>query len=125
MILSYFAFRYYPEKRAAEHFFDALVAGDANTAYQIWKPGASYEMKDFLADWGPEGYYGPVKSYKIMKVTPPVEAPMRWRCKTRNQPVCADAGYSDAGKKPQDEGVERLGADERQVFQFPSIKVQS
>ena len=27
------AFRYYPEKRAAEHFFDALVAGDTATAY--------------------------------------------------------------------------------------------
>ena len=31
-------------------------------------------MKDFMADWGPEGYYGPVKSYKIMKVSSPVGA---------------------------------------------------
>ena len=23
----------------------------------------------FLADWGPEGYYGPVKSYEIMRAT--------------------------------------------------------
>lgn len=74
VILSYFAFRYYPEKRAVEHFFDALVVGNANTAYQIWKPGASYEMKDFLADWGPEGYYGPVKSYKILKAGAPLKA---------------------------------------------------
>ena len=71
ILILYFAFRYYPEKRAAEHFFDALVAGDTATAYQLWKPGASYQMKDFLADWGPEGYYGPVKSYKIKKVTSP------------------------------------------------------
>lgn len=74
VILSYFAFRYYPEKRAVGHFFDALVAGDPNTAYQIWKPGASYEMKDFLADWGPEGYYGPVKSYKVLKASAPLQA---------------------------------------------------
>src|SRR2546429_558436 len=25
--------------------------------------------RDFLADWGPEGYYGPVKSYEILKAT--------------------------------------------------------
>jgi hypothetical protein len=74
IVLLYFAFRYYPEKRAAEHFFDALVAGDTSTAYQLWKPGASYAMKDFMADWGPEGYYGPVKSYKIVKVSSPAGA---------------------------------------------------
>lgn len=74
VILSYFAFRYYPEKRAVGHFFDALVAGDPSSAYQIWKPGASYEMKDFLADWGPEGYYGPVKSYKVLKASAPLQA---------------------------------------------------
>ena len=28
-------------------------------------------MKDFLADWGPEGYYGPVKSYEILKTCAP------------------------------------------------------
>ena len=71
ILLLYFAFRYYPEKRAAEHFFDALVAGDTTTAYTLWKPSGSYSMKDFLADWGPEGYYGPVKSYKIVKVSSP------------------------------------------------------
>lgn len=74
IVILYFAFRYYPEKRAAEHFFDALVSGDTATAYQLWKPGASYELKDFMADWGPEGYYGPVKSYKILKVSSPVGA---------------------------------------------------
>ena len=67
----YFAFRYYPEQRAAQRFFDALVAGDANTAYQLWKAKPSYRMQDFLTDWGPHGYYGPVKSYKIMKISSP------------------------------------------------------
>lgn len=65
-ITLYFTFRYYPEKKAASKFFDALTVGDTATAYALWKPTASYTMNDFLADWGPSGYYGPVKSYKIM-----------------------------------------------------------
>ena len=64
-VVLWFTFRYYPEKKAAEHFFDELVAGDTTKAYELWKPGTSYTMNDFLADWGPQGYYGPVKSYAI------------------------------------------------------------
>jgi hypothetical protein len=67
----YFTFRYYPEKRATEHFFDALVAGDTNLAYQLWKPNPTYALKDFLADWGPQGYWGPVKSYKVIHAKAP------------------------------------------------------
>ena len=74
IVVLWFTFRYYPEKKAAEHFFDALVAGDTARAYQLWKPSPSYAMKDFLADWGPEGYYGPVKSYKILRASSPVGA---------------------------------------------------
>jgi hypothetical protein len=70
-VVLYFAFRYYPEQRAAQRFFDALVAGNTNSAYQLWKAKASYRMQDFLTDWGPYGYYGPVKSYKIMKISRP------------------------------------------------------
>jgi len=65
VVALWFTFRYYPEKKAAERFFDALVAGDTAKAYDLWKPSSSYAMKDFLADWGPQGYYGPVKSYEI------------------------------------------------------------
>lgn len=68
-ILLYFVFRYYPEKRAAGHFLDALVAGDTKLAYQLWKPTESYRYGDFMADWGPDGYYGPVKSYNLIKAT--------------------------------------------------------
>src|SRR5207302_10589209 len=71
MVTFYFVFRYYPEKKAAERFFDTLVAGNTDQAYELWKPGPSYTKKDFLADWGPEGYYGPVKSYEILKTSPP------------------------------------------------------
>jgi len=69
IIGGWFLFRYYPEKRAVNHFFDALVAGDTPRAYQDWKPSKSYRMGDFLADWGPDGYYGPVKSYEILRAT--------------------------------------------------------
>jgi hypothetical protein len=67
----WFTFRYYPEKKAAERFFSAVAAGDTSTAYTLWKPSASYSMNDFLADWGPTGYYGPVKSFKIMGAKAP------------------------------------------------------
>jgi hypothetical protein len=71
IVALWFTFRYYPEKKAAERFFDALVAGDTARAYQLWKPAPSYTMKDFLADWGPQGYYGPVKSYEIVRAKAP------------------------------------------------------
>jgi hypothetical protein len=67
----WFTFRYYPEKKAASHFFDALAAGDTAKAYELWKPTQSYTMNRFLADWGPDGYYGPVKSYKVMSAKAP------------------------------------------------------
>lgn len=69
LIGGWFLFRYYPEKRAVDHFFDALVAGNTEQAYQLWKPSGSYRKGDFLADWGPDGYYGPVKSYEILRAT--------------------------------------------------------
>ena len=65
-VVLWFTFRYYPEKKAASQFFDAVVAGDTAKAYELWKPSAAYRMSDFVADWGQSGYYGPVKSYKIM-----------------------------------------------------------
>jgi hypothetical protein len=71
VVVLYFTFRYYPEKKAAAQFFNALVAGDTDKAYELWKPGPSYRKDDFLADWGTSGYYGPVKSYKIMGAKAP------------------------------------------------------
>lgn len=71
LIGGWLLFRYYPEKRAVTHFFDALVAGNTEEAYQLWKPSGSYRKGDFLADWGPEGYYGPVKSYEILRANRP------------------------------------------------------
>jgi hypothetical protein len=100
VVLLYFAFRYYPERRAAEHFFDALVAGDTDTAYRLWKPGPSYAMKDFMADWGPQGYYGPVKSYKILKVNAPPKAnAISVRVATSPFSPLPDAGDEEKSRK--------------------------
>ena len=73
-VVLWFTFRYYPEKKAAANFFDALVAGDTNKAYELWKPSETYRLSDFTADWGPSGYYGPVKSYKIMGAKAPIKS---------------------------------------------------
>lgn len=64
-------FRFHPEKQAAARFFDTLVAGDTARAYQLWKPNPNYAMRDFLDDWGPDGYCGPVKSYRIKSTVAP------------------------------------------------------
>ncbi|MGC2752023.1 MAG: hypothetical protein WCA40_06615 [Candidatus Acidiferrum sp.] len=72
VIAVWFVLRFYPEKKAAEEFFNAVVANDMTHAYQLWKPSSSYRMQDFVADWGPTGYYGPVKSYEIVKAKSPV-----------------------------------------------------
>jgi hypothetical protein len=74
IVALWFTFRYYPEKKAAEHFFDALVAGNTDQAYQLWKPTPTYTQQDFLADWGAQGYYGPVKSYEILHANSPIGA---------------------------------------------------
>ena len=61
----WYVFRFYPEKKAVTKFLDAAVAGDLEQAYRIWKPQPSYTYQNFLEDWGPNGFYGPVKSYRI------------------------------------------------------------
>jgi hypothetical protein len=70
-VATYYSFRFYPEQKAAQRFFDTLVVGDMNGAYRLWKAGPSYRIQDFMADWGPYGYYGPVKSYKVKRMKSP------------------------------------------------------
>ena len=61
----YYVLRFHTEKKTVNEFLNALVAGQTEQAYHIWKPVPSYSYKDFLEDWGPDGYYGPVKSFHI------------------------------------------------------------
>lgn len=57
--------RYHTEKVTVYHFLSAVEAGDMQRAYQTWKPVPSYTFDRFLEDWGPNGYYGPVKSFNV------------------------------------------------------------
>ena len=54
---------------------DAVATGNMQQAHQIWKPSESYTMKDFLEDWGDNGYYGPVKSYTVERPEKVPDAP--------------------------------------------------
>jgi len=120
IVVLWFTFRYYPEKKAAEHFFDALVAGDTAKAYQLWKPGSSYAMKDFLADWGPEGYYGPVKSYKIIHAKAPKDS-NTVAISTEISPYSPMPDASDAEKSRKTKVVDIwvLAADKSLSFPVP------
>jgi hypothetical protein len=70
-----FGFLHLPERRAASHFFDTVATGNFQSAYQLVKADpAHYSYKDFLDDWGPTGYYGPVKSYQIASASAPDKA---------------------------------------------------
>ncbi len=57
--------RYHKERVTILHFMTAVIAGNMQQAYQVWKPSPSYTFKDFQDDWGANGYYGPVKSFRI------------------------------------------------------------
>jgi len=61
--------RFHTEKHTVRTFMNAVVAGNLQEAYKIWKPEASYSFKDFQDDWGDAGYYGPVKSFYIQDAT--------------------------------------------------------
>jgi hypothetical protein len=47
----------YREESRVTHFFDELVQGRYDQAYAIWDGDDRYQMKDFMADFGQEGYY--------------------------------------------------------------------
>jgi hypothetical protein len=61
----WYPFVYHKEEKTVEKFLDQVIAGNTEQAYQIWKPSESYTLPRFNEDWGPYGYYGPVKSYRM------------------------------------------------------------
>lgn len=73
-LLLWYAFRFTPEKNTVKRFMDAVVAGNMQQAYQIWKPRPNFTYQDFLSFWGPKGYYSPIKSYKIDGIDVPRHA---------------------------------------------------
>ncbi len=68
-LAGWYLLRFYHEKDTVRHFLSTVAAGNMEEAYKIWKPSASYSFKDFLDDWGPDGYYGPVKSFRVERAT--------------------------------------------------------
>jgi hypothetical protein len=62
----WYFFRFHPEETTVDAFMQNIVDGHYQDAFHLWKAGASYQYKDFLQDWGPSGYYGPVRSYAIV-----------------------------------------------------------
>jgi hypothetical protein len=68
-------FRYWPEERVADHFFDALQKQDYEGAYGVWMHDPQwqqhrdrypkYPFNEFYRDWGPGGEWGLIKSHKI------------------------------------------------------------
>lgn len=45
------------EERRVSQFIAALANGQYAAAYKEWDADQHYPMKDFLEDWGKEGYY--------------------------------------------------------------------
>ncbi len=61
----WYMLRYTSEKHTVEHFMDAVIAGDMQKACQIWQTHPNFTCKDFDSFWGPNGYYSPIKSYRL------------------------------------------------------------
>ena len=61
----WYVLRYTTEKHTVERFMNAVIAGDSQQAYQIWHPHPNFSFQDFTGFWGPNGYYSPIKSYRI------------------------------------------------------------
>jgi hypothetical protein len=60
---SWYKLRFHKQERIAVTFLNDLASGNLQAAYGMWSHGPDYSFKDFLDDWGDNGYYGPVKSY--------------------------------------------------------------
>jgi len=118
-IFIFFVLRFYPEKKATEAFFNAVVAGDMNTAYKLWQPGPSYKMQDFVADWGPTGYYGPVKSYEIVKARSPHGTTTSVEVRIAISPFSPMPGANDPEKSQKTKVVSLWVDTKDKSFSFP------
>jgi hypothetical protein len=74
-------FRFWPEERIADRFFDDLQSQNYEAAYGIWMHDPEwkqhterfkkYPYNEFYQDWGPGGEWGRIKSHKIYAVGSP------------------------------------------------------
>jgi hypothetical protein len=58
-VLGYLTYHFinYREEARVRHFIEDLKTGQYDAAYAGWDTDGRYSMKDFLADWGKDGYY--------------------------------------------------------------------
>ena len=52
-----YKFANFREERRVRQFIDSVQTSQFDAAYQGWDSDARYTMKDFLQDWGRDGYY--------------------------------------------------------------------
>ncbi len=52
-----YKFANFREEGRVRQFIQAVENGQFDAAYQSWDADGRYSMKDFLQDWGKEGYY--------------------------------------------------------------------
>jgi hypothetical protein len=52
-----YRFANFREERSVKQFITAVEGGQYDAAYQLWDAAGRYTMKDFLQDWGKDGYY--------------------------------------------------------------------
>ncbi|HEV3038518.1 MAG TPA: hypothetical protein VHA33_12150 [Candidatus Angelobacter sp.] len=77
----WFLFRYWPEERVINRFFDAIERSDMQSAYGLyfndptWQQHPEkhdrYSFGQFQLDWGPSGEYGKVTSHHVECSTEP------------------------------------------------------
>ena len=94
-------------------------------AYQLWKPSPTYRMQDFVADWGPTGYYGPVKSYEIIKAKSPTGSTTSVEIRVAISPFQPHARRQRPRKIPKNQNRNRLDRLQRQILQLPAIDLSS
>src|SRR5215468_9119753 len=52
-----YKFANFREERRVRQFIEAVQDGQFDDAYQRWDASGRYAMKDFLQDWGKDGYF--------------------------------------------------------------------
>jgi hypothetical protein len=52
-----YQFANFREERSVKQFMTAIEGAQYDAAYQLWDGGGRYTMKEFLQDWGKDGYY--------------------------------------------------------------------
>ena len=55
--IALYTFINYREESSVRTFLETVSVADYETAYTMWDAGERYRMKDFLIDWGEDGYY--------------------------------------------------------------------